>query len=116
MGFSQSQPSPTASFTRKEFATVYPQPAICTGGGYCVPACPYGVITQVPHDGRAFKCTLCYDRQKDGLEPACAKVCPTNSIQSGDVEELARRAEEGAARSEERRVGKERRFRWSRYH
>jgi formate dehydrogenase iron-sulfur subunit len=42
----------------------------------------------VPHDGRAFKCTLCYDRQRDGLEPACAKACPTNSIQFGEVEEL----------------------------
>ena len=28
-------------------------------------------------DGHAHKCTLCYDRQKDGLVPACAKACPT---------------------------------------
>ena len=61
------------------------------------PACPYGVITQVPHDGRAFKCTLCYDRQKDGLEPACAKACPTNSIMFGEVEELEQMAEERVA-------------------
>src|SRR5215213_2954923 len=52
-----------------------------------------GVITQVPHDGRAFKCTLCYDRQRDGLEPACAKACPTNSIMFGEVEELKAIAE-----------------------
>ena len=28
-------------------------------------------------DGKAHKCTLCYDRLKGGLEPACAKACPT---------------------------------------
>ena len=58
---------------------------------------PVPPTSGVPHDGRAFKCTLCYDRQRDGLEPACAKACPTNSIQFGDVEELARRAEERVA-------------------
>ncbi|MDQ3237435.1 MAG: hypothetical protein M3Q54_07840, partial [Actinomycetota bacterium] len=58
---------------------------------------PYGVITQVPEDGRAFKCTLCYDRQKDGLEPACAKACPTNSIMFGDVEDLKVMAEQRVA-------------------
>ena len=39
-------------------------------------------------DGRAAKCTLCYDRLEDGLEPACAKACPTDSIQFGPHEEL----------------------------
>jgi formate dehydrogenase iron-sulfur subunit len=88
------QACPTGSIIRNEFDNVYIQPDICNGCGYCVPACPYGVITQVPHDGRAFKCTLCYDRQRDGLEPACAKACPTNSIMFGEVEELKAIAEE----------------------
>ena len=43
-------------------------------------------------DGRAFKCTFCYDRQKAGLVPACAKACPTDSIQFGDLDELRERA------------------------
>jgi formate dehydrogenase iron-sulfur subunit len=42
-------------------------------------------------DGRAFKCTFCYDRQKAGLIPACAKACPTQSIQFGNLEELQER-------------------------
>jgi formate dehydrogenase iron-sulfur subunit len=42
--------------------------------------------------GHAHKCTLCYDRQKDGLVPACAKACPTQSIQFGPVDELRERA------------------------
>ena len=43
-------------------------------------------------DGRAWKCTLCYDRLKDDMEPACAKACPTDSIQFGEVEELREKA------------------------
>jgi formate dehydrogenase iron-sulfur subunit len=57
-----------------------------------VVACPFGVVDRRPDDGRAFKCTFCYDRQKAGLEPACAKVCPTQSIQFGDLDQLRQRA------------------------
>jgi formate dehydrogenase iron-sulfur subunit len=53
-----------------------------------VPSCPFGVIDRDPYDGRAAKCTLCYDRLRDGLEPACAKACPTDSIQFGPYDEL----------------------------
>jgi formate dehydrogenase iron-sulfur subunit len=40
------------------------------------------------------KCTLCYDRLQDGLEPACAKACPTDSIQFGPLDELVVKARE----------------------
>jgi formate dehydrogenase iron-sulfur subunit len=83
---------PTGSLFRTEFGTVVVQEDVCNGCGYCVPACPYGVIEQRPGDGRAFKCTMCYDRLGDGLEPACAKACPTDSIQFGPLEELRARA------------------------
>ena len=85
---------PTGAIIRNEFGDVYVQPDICNGCGYCQPACPFGVIEVNHEDGRAWKCTLCYDRQKDGLEPACAKACPTQSIQFGEVEELQTRARE----------------------
>ena len=68
------------------------QEDICNGCGYCIPACPYGVIDQRKDDGRAWKCTLCYDRIGDGLTPACAKACPTESIQYGELDELRDRA------------------------
>jgi formate dehydrogenase iron-sulfur subunit len=84
---------PTGALMRTEFDTVYVQPDICNGCGYCVPACPYGVIDIRPGDGRAFKCTLCYDRTKDGLTPACAQACPTESIQFGPLDELRERAD-----------------------
>ncbi|MFC5213621.1 4Fe-4S dicluster domain-containing protein [Streptomyces coerulescens] len=83
---------PTGSLFRTEFGTVVVQEDICNGCGYCVPACPYGVIEQRPADGRAFKCTLCYDRLGAGQEPACAKACPTESIQYGPLDELRERA------------------------
>jgi formate dehydrogenase iron-sulfur subunit len=83
---------PTGSLFRTEFGTVVVQEDICNGCGYCIPACPYGVIDQRKDDGRAWKCTLCYDRLEVGMEPACAKACPTDSIQFGPLDELRERA------------------------
>ena len=79
---------PTGALIRTEFETVVLQPDVCNGCGYCIPACPFGVVDRDPHDGRAAKCTLCYDRLQDGMEPACAKACPTDSIQFGPYDEL----------------------------
>jgi formate dehydrogenase iron-sulfur subunit len=90
---------PTGSLFRTEFGTVVVQDDICNGCGYCVPACPFGVIDRrigekavVKNAGIAQKCTLCYDRLGDDLEPACSKACPTKSIQFGDLDELRERA------------------------
>ena len=83
---------PTGALFRTEFDTVVVQQDICNGCGYCVPACPFGVVDISTLDGKAHKCTLCYDRLKGGLEPACAKSCPTDSIQFGEVAELQERA------------------------
>ena len=83
---------PTGALMHTEFGTVVVQEDICNGCGYCIPACPYGVIDRREDDGRVWKCTLCYDRIGDGLEPACAKACPTDSIQFGDLDELRERA------------------------
>ncbi len=83
---------PTGSIIRTEFNSVYVQPDICNGCGYCVSACPFGVIDRNEDDGRAWKCTLCYDRLDAGMTPACAQACPTESIQFGDIDELRARA------------------------
>ncbi|HYT10874.1 MAG TPA: 4Fe-4S dicluster domain-containing protein [Mycobacteriales bacterium] len=85
---------PTGALFRTEFGTVVVQQDICNGCGYCVSGCPYGVIDRREGDGRAWKCTLCYDRLHDGLEPACAKACPTNSIQFGPLDELREHAQQ----------------------
>ena len=93
---------PTGSIVRTEFGGVYVQPDVCNGCGYCVVACPFGVVDKNPVDGRAFKCTFCYDRQKAGLVPACAKACPTESILFGDLDEMRRLADERVAALHER--------------
>jgi formate dehydrogenase iron-sulfur subunit len=78
---------PTGAIVRTEQRAVYIQADVCNGCGYCVVACPFGVVDR-REDGLAYKCTFCYDRQKAGLEPACAKACPTDSILFGDLDEL----------------------------
>ena len=85
---------PTGALFRTEFGTVVVQEDICNGCGYCVSACPFGVIDRREDDGRAWKCTLCYDRLKDDGKPACAQACPTQSIQFGDLDELREHAHE----------------------
>ncbi|WP_089022153.1 4Fe-4S dicluster domain-containing protein [Micromonospora coriariae] len=95
---------PTGSLFRTEFGTVVVQEDICNGCGYCISACPYGVIDQRKDDGRAWKCTLCYDRLGVGMTPACAQACPTESIQYGELDELRERAAARVAKLHERGV------------
>jgi formate dehydrogenase iron-sulfur subunit len=110
---------PTGALFRTEYGTVVVQEDICNGCGYCVPACPFGVLDKrhlakrpedaplaLPllgkkEDGRVWKCTLCYDRLKGGHEPACAKACPTDSIQFGEVDKLRERADQRLAKLQE---------------
>jgi formate dehydrogenase iron-sulfur subunit len=112
---------PTGALFRTEFGTVVVQEDVCNGCGYCVPACPFGVLDKrhLPRrpedaplslpllgkqeDGRVWKCTLCYDRLKGGHEPACAKACPTDSIQFGELDKLRERAEQRLAKLEAER-------------
>jgi formate dehydrogenase iron-sulfur subunit len=93
---------PTGSLFRTEFGTVVVQEDICNGCGYCVVACPFGVLDKRKPDGRVWKCTLCYDRLRDDMEPACAQACPTDSIQFGHLDELRERAGERVEKLHER--------------
>jgi formate dehydrogenase iron-sulfur subunit len=79
---------PTGAIIRTEFDTVFIQQDVCNGCRNCIAACPYSVIALNPKTGTAHKCTLCYDRLQGGLQPACAKACPTQSIQFGLLGDL----------------------------
>jgi formate dehydrogenase iron-sulfur subunit len=87
---------PTGAIVRTEVGSVFIQDDVCNGCGYCVVSCPFGVVerrpAELPGGGGAFKCTFCYDRQRSGLTPACAKACPTESIAFGPLDELRARA------------------------
>ena len=85
---------PTGAIIRTEFDTVVIQSNACNGCRDCIAACPFGVIEVNPVSGTAQKCTLCYDRLQGGLEPACSKACPTQSIQFGTISQLRDRAQQ----------------------
>lgn len=62
----------------------------CIGCRYCQYACPYHVPSFEWQEtlGLIRKCTMCADRQAEGLEPACAQACPTDAIAFGERNEL----------------------------
>jgi len=83
----------TGAIYRTEYGTVNINQDICNGCRYCVSACPFGVVSFNHDTGTATKCTFCNDRIHNGLGPACAKACPTQSIRFGFRDELAGVAE-----------------------
>src|SRR5437899_3902498 len=84
---------PTGAIIRTEFDTVVIQSDACNGCRDCIAACPFGVIEINPVSGIAQNCTLCYDRLQVGMEPACSKANPTQSIQFGTINDLKGRAQ-----------------------
>ncbi len=79
---------PTKAIIRTDMGNVVVQQEVCIGCKYCVPSCPFGVISFSEKTGTAHKCTLCNDRIHNGLGTACAKACPTGSIRFGEVADL----------------------------
>ncbi len=88
---------PTGAIIRTEFDTVYIQQDVCNGCRDCIAACPYSVIGFNQQTGTVHKCTLCYDRLQNIMMPACAKACPTQSIQFGRLSDLRTMAEKRLA-------------------
>jgi formate dehydrogenase iron-sulfur subunit len=95
---------PTGAIIRTEFDTVFIQEDVCNGCRMCISACPYNVIDIDPQRDVARKCTLCYDRLQGGMQPACAKACPTESIAFGPLSELRPRAQKRLAQLHEQGI------------
>lgn len=51
----------------------------CIGCRSCYGACPYDAPV-FASDGKMEKCNGCNDRVKAGLEPACVRVCPFDTL------------------------------------
>jgi len=88
---------PTSAILRTEFDTVFINEPACNGCRDCVTACPFGVIHMSPSRGVAQKCTFCYDRLQQGLTPACAQACPTQSIRFGPISQMKQIAQQRVA-------------------
>jgi len=97
---------PTGAILRTEFDTVYINGPACNGCRDCISACPFGVIHISPRSQTAQKCTFCYDRLQQGMPPACAQACPTQSIQFGPLAELKKRAQSRVERLHKQGVAK----------
>lgn len=85
---------PTGAIIQNEFRGIFIQPDLCTGCESCVSVCPFGVPQVSELDGHSHKCTMCFDRLVDGLQPACATACPTGSITFGKTVDLQAAAAE----------------------
>jgi formate dehydrogenase iron-sulfur subunit len=83
-------PAPGALYRTKEGAVAFDRDK-CIACKLCVNACPFDV-PRYDAEGKVAKCHLCFDRIGAGMEPACAKVCPTGALRFGDRDELIRTA------------------------
>ncbi len=67
----------------------------CIGCRYCMVACPFYIPKYEWEKAIPWvqKCTFCSDRQAEGKQPACVKVCPTNTMLYGTLDEVNSEAE-----------------------
>jgi len=84
-------PAPGALFKTKEGAVGFDKEK-CIGCKLCVAGCPFN-IPRYDEKDKITKCNLCSDRIAEGLEPACAKTCPTGAISYGDRNSLIGKAQ-----------------------
>ncbi|MDI6889632.1 MAG: 4Fe-4S ferredoxin [Thermodesulfovibrionales bacterium] len=51
-------------------------------------SCPFDIPRWDEKTGGMAKCTMCIDRIKEGLLPACVKACPTGALNFGDRDKI----------------------------
>jgi len=57
-------------------------------------ACPWDIPRWDEKTQGMAKCTMCIDRIKEGLLPACVKTCPTGAMNFGDRDKMLAMAKE----------------------
>jgi formate dehydrogenase iron-sulfur subunit len=86
----------------KELGIVYVNKELCIGCGACNEYCPWSIPQIDDKTEKSTKCTFCIDRVTNGLEPACAKACPTGAIKYGDYGKILKMAHEAKKTLEEK--------------
>lgn len=85
------------AFRKTPEGPVLYNPDVCIGCRYCMVACPFGIPSYDYFDAytpQVRKCTMCYNRIKQGKIPACAEICPQEAISFGKRDELIALARE----------------------
>lgn len=81
---------PVGALHKTKIGAVVYDSSVCMGCRYCMMACPFGIprydwAQTVPY---VRKCILCYDRLREGIQPACTQACPTKATIFGDRDSL----------------------------
>ena len=86
---------PVGAFEKTAEGPVIYKADRCIGCRFCMIACPFGVPKYEWSKGLPLvkKCTGCYSRITEGLQPACATTCPT-AISYGPRDEMIKLAEQ----------------------
>lgn len=79
---------PSGAIYHTDMGTVAIDENKCIGCNYCVANCPFHAVSFNRASNLPFKCTFCFDRTSNGLQPACAKACPTGAITFGERNDL----------------------------
>ena len=98
---------PVGAFEKTAEGPVIYKADRCIGCRFCMIACPFGVPKYEWSKGLPLvkKCTGCYSRLKEGLQPACATACPT-AISYGPRDEMIKLAQTRLARYPDRYINK----------
>jgi Fe-S-cluster-containing dehydrogenase component len=85
------------AFTKTPEGPVIYNKNVCLGCRYCMVACPFNIPTYDYYNALApqvRKCTMCYERIREGKVPACQEICPKEAITFGKRSNLITLARE----------------------
>jgi formate dehydrogenase iron-sulfur subunit len=89
---------PTTALIKTEDGPVRYRKELCIGCAYCINACPFDVPKFDEENKVIEKCTFCFERLKENIEPACVHACPTDTLVLTSLEEARRKATEAEAK------------------